>query len=136
MPNVTPSEDELHTTVVKLRADHPALGIGKLHAQLKVDQPTWAMSEKRFRKALQALAPTTTNGDGTDNSNDSQKDLKVTELVAETGLDPTIDTAAVAPKVKVKMFKGGKGKGLVARENILEGEILWAEDPWIVTADR
>jgi hypothetical protein len=31
------------------------------------------------------------------------------------------------------MFKGGKGKGLVAREKILEGEAIWSENPWIST---
>lgn len=141
MTNLTPAEDELHSTIVQLRQDHPSLGVLKLLAQLKTDHPTWAVSEKRFRKALQVVAPTpgiTTQEkqDVEGKKDDVSADGKGQELIAETGLDTTLDTSVIAPKVKVKMFKNGRGKGLVAREKILEGEVLWSEDPWVVTTDR
>jgi hypothetical protein len=131
--SVSPSDEELYTCITQLRSQHPVTGILKLLSQLKLDQPTWTVSEKRFRKALQHVS--------VDNEGDAKEapgeldDTKPSELDVTTGLDPTVD-ATVAPKVKVKMFKGGKGKGLVAREKLLEGEILWTEEPWIVTADR
>ena len=126
-----PSDDELSPLVTSLKASHPDLGIAKLLAQLKLDHPTFSVSEKRLRKVLtQAQSPNPqANGQVSDSqiSKDGSKDL-----IADTGLDSTIDWS-IAPKVKVKMFKEGKGKGLVAREKILEGEALWSEDPWITT---
>jgi hypothetical protein len=120
-----PSDDELSSAIASLKSTHPELGIAKLLAQLKLDQPTYSVSEKRFRKILATTAAS--NGQSVNGEKDGRQDL-----VAETGLDSTIDWS-IAPKIKVKMFKGGKGKGLVAREKILEGEALWSEDPWITT---
>ncbi|GFZ44719.1 Vesicular-fusion protein SEC18 [Saitozyma sp. JCM 24511] len=114
----------------RLRSQNPSLGIAKLLVQLKIEQPGWAVSEKRLRKILQALPG------GADAANGKHQAASgETVLVAETGLDPTIDVAHIAPKVKVKMFGGGKGKGLVAKEKILQGDVLWQEEPWIATAD-
>lgn len=127
-----PSDDELTPIVTSLKASYPELGVAKLLAQLKIDHPTISVSEKRLRKVLaqtQAQA-SSTNGDGQVTGPESKDGSK--DLIAETGLDTTIDWS-IAPKVKVKMFKEGKGKGLVAREKILEGEALWSEDPWITT---
>ena len=33
------------------------------------------------------------------------------------------------------MFGGEKGKGLIAKEKIERGDVVWQEEPWIVTAD-
>lgn len=129
-PPVSPSDDELTPAVQRLRSQNPSLGIAKLLVQLKIEQPGWAVSEKRLRKILQALPG------GADAANGKHQAASgETVLVAETGLDPTIDVAHIAPKVKVKMFGGGKGKGLVAKEKILQGDVLWQEEPWIATAD-
>ncbi|KIR28868.1 putative protein lysine methyltransferase SET5 [Cryptococcus deuterogattii LA55] len=122
---ISPSDDILLPALASLRENHPDKGILKLLAQLKVDHPEWAVSEKRFRKALQ-LAPSP--GDG-------EADPSEKALVADTGLDPSIDVKSIAPKVEVKMFAGGKGKGLVAKEGLKQGEMLWQEEPWIVTSD-
>lgn len=111
---LSPGEDELGAAVEELRGAHPSLGAVKLLIQLRADHPEWAVSEKRLRKMLQARSEV--------------------GLIAHTGLDPSLDVS-IAPKVKVEMFGGGKGKGLVAREGILKGELVWQEDPWIVTAD-
>jgi hypothetical protein len=123
---VVPSDEELSTIVVGLREAHPALGVAKLLAQLKTDNPTISVSEKRLRKTIAQISPSTastTNGEASKDANG--------DLVADTGLDASLDVSAL--KIKVKMFKGGKGKGLVAREKILEGEVIWAEEPWLTT---
>jgi hypothetical protein len=128
--SVVPSDEELSKIVVALREAHPSLGVVKLLAQLKVEHPTLSVSEKRLRKTIAQLSP------------DAAASTKVPvteskdaggEMIADTGLDPSVDVSGSASKVKVKMFKGGKGKGLVAREKILEGEVLWSEDPWVTT---
>lgn len=129
-----PSDEDLAIAVSSTRSTHPELGIAKLLAQLKLDHPTYSVSEKRFRKTLTTLQPQSngSNGHVAGNGSDEKSKDGSKDLIADTGLDSTIDWS-VAPKIKVKMFRDGKGKGLVAREKILEGEVLWSEDPWIIT---
>jgi hypothetical protein len=134
----SPSEDELVAGIKGVRDAHPELGILKLWAQLKTDKPEWAVSEKRFRKAL-ATAGGTASGAGATAPESSGKKKKSKadghELVAQTGLDPTLDIDIIAPKVKAKMFGGTRGKGLVSKSKIEMGEVLWQEDPWIACSD-
>jgi hypothetical protein len=118
-----PPDCELLPVVERLRSENPSLGIPKLLVQLKVQHPEWAVSEKRLRKVLQGLPSAS--------SSTYRDDM----LVTDTGMDPSIDIAHLAPKLKVKMFPGGRGKGLVAKEKMLQGEVLWQEEPWISTAD-
>ncbi|ORX41271.1 hypothetical protein BD324DRAFT_648148 [Kockovaella imperatae] len=123
----SPPSDELFLPfVTTVRRDHPSLGIPKLLALLKTQQPEWSVSEKRLRKAVQSL---TLDEQG-------RESMDEPGLVATTGLDPSITSlaASTAPKVKVRMFGGEKGKGLVARERIHKGEVVWQEEPWIVTS--
>ena len=121
----SPCDDALITAAGEIRYTYPALGLAKLLSQLKSQHPEWIVSEKRFRRVLQSAST----------EERSIKSQSETGLIAETGVDPSIDVARLAPKVKVKMFGGEKGKGLVAKEKILMGEVLWQEEPWIVTAD-
>ena len=123
---VVPSEGELSKIVTSLREAHPELGVVKLLAQLKVEHPTLSVSEKRLRKTL---APSTSAAASTSYEKVS-KDATA-DLVADTGLDASLDVSEL--KIKVRMFKGGRGKGLVAREKILQGEVIWSENPWIAT---
>ena len=125
LPTLSPRDDALITAASDLRLVYPTLGIAKLLIQLKSLHPEWMVSEKRFRKVLQT-API---------DEGSLKSQSETGLVAVTGIDPSVDVARLAPKVKVKMFGGEKGKGLVAKDKILMGDVLWQEEPWIVTAD-
>ncbi|ODN98455.1 protein lysine methyltransferase SET5 [Cryptococcus wingfieldii CBS 7118] len=131
---ISPPDEELIITTKELRAAHPDKSILKLLAQLKLDRPEWSVSEKRFRKAHSA----TSDGEGStpgasQSAGTGGKGEK--PLIADTGLDPSVDVASLAPKVEVKMFKGGKGKGLVAKDGLEMGEMLWQEEPWIVTSD-
>lgn len=126
---VSPADDELSTAVASLKAASPELGITKVLARLRSDNPSWSVSEKRLRKVLAQLQGESAPASGGTQGESSH------DLIADTGLDTTIDWS-VAPKVKVKMFKDGKGKGLVAREKIQEGEMIWSEDPWVATRSK
>jgi hypothetical protein len=128
--SVAPSDEELSPVVTKLRTENPSTGVPKLLQQLKSEHSDWAVSEKRLRKLLQTLNLPSTAVDSTGGDVDGE-----TGLVADTGLDPSINVGGIAPKVKARMFGGEKGKGLVARDKILQGEVIWSEEPWIVTAD-
>jgi hypothetical protein len=51
-PPVSVSDDELKAALIIQRANHPTLGVSKLHAQLLLAHPDWAgkISEKRTKK--------------------------------------------------------------------------------------
>ncbi|WVW81379.1 hypothetical protein I302_103371 [Kwoniella bestiolae CBS 10118] len=136
MTNPTPTDDELKSAAQILRQTHPSLGISKLFAQLKTDHPEWVVSEKRFKKFVTPSTTTTstsTDGNGSGADGDKGGD---DGLIAKTGLDPSLDIGSIAPKIKVKMFNvQGKGKGLVAKEKLQVGELVWQEEPWIATND-
>jgi len=117
-----PTDEALVPAVQTLRDANSSLGVAKLLQRLKSDHPDWAVSEKRLRKFV---TPASTAASVKDEPG----------LMAFTGLDTTINAAEIAHKVKARLFGGEKGKGLVAREKILEGEVIWQEEPWIVTAD-
>lgn len=126
--NVLPRDDELVTAVTGIRQTQPTIGIAKLTALVKSQNPSWLISEKRLRKVLQQAAENEVE------SSSSKPEQDEIELVAQTGIDETIEWCE-APKVRVKMFGGVKGKGLVAKEKILMGEVIWQEEPWIVSPD-
>lgn len=109
---VSPSDDELKQVLVSLRSENANLGVPKLHALLLAANPSWKVSEKRTRRVLQneglILAPVSSSS-------------KVIE---------GLDVSKWTPKVDVKYFGRNKGKGLVAKEKIVEGEIVWKEDPF------
>lgn len=110
----TPNEQEVLDQVNIIRSSQPDLGLLKVLAALKRQNSTWSISEKRLRAILQKASSDT--------------------LTASTALDSTLDIPRMAPKVEARLLKG-RGKGLVAKEKILRGELLWQEDPWICTAD-
>ncbi|WRT63316.1 uncharacterized protein IL334_000221 [Kwoniella shivajii] len=144
--SVAPSDEELNSAAIILRSAHPSLGIGKLLAQLKLDNPEWSISEKRFKRFLPRPSSSSSEkgqgdgevnggGSGSGSSNVTEVNQKDGGLIAQTGIDTFLDIKQIAPKVKVKMFKDGKGKGLVVREKLQMGEMIWQEDPWIATND-
>ncbi|KAF9529087.1 hypothetical protein CPB83DRAFT_853201 [Crepidotus variabilis] len=157
----TPSEAELTEALIELKARDPSLGISKIHVQLLEHYPEWVVSEKRTRKILQAngltLAHHATNG-GT-----GEKDLSTVPKIPlvpkytskeyvppgpgttreplppleypKSKLMKDLDVHQWSPKVTVKWFDAKRGKGLVATEEIEEGEIIWKEDPWVVAPE-
>ncbi|WWC67212.1 uncharacterized protein I206_101119 [Kwoniella pini CBS 10737] len=129
MSGITPTEEELKNKASSLRELNPTLGINKLLLQLKLDEPNWIVSEKRFKKYITPSINTTSTNLNDDNN-------EIDELIAKTGIDNSIEISKIAPKVKVKMFNlNGKGKGLIAKEKLQKGELLWHEEPWIGTSD-
>ncbi|KAI0363233.1 SET domain-containing protein [Pilatotrama ljubarskyi] len=119
-----PTEEQLKAALLELRSENPALGIAKMHALLLSKHPEWTVSEKRTRKILQTAGLVlNTNGS-------TPGQLYPTSKVIE-GLDVTKWTQ----KVEVKYFGKTKGKGLVAKERIAEGETIWKEDPFVLAPE-
>ncbi|KAI0354211.1 SET domain-containing protein [Trametes cingulata] len=121
---VTPTEEELKNALLELRAENPVLGIAKIHALLLSKRPEWTVSEKRTRKILQnAGLVLNTNGN-------APAQLYPTSKVIEG-----LDVSKWTQKVEVKYFGKTKGKGLVAKERIAEGETIWKEDPFVLAPE-
>ena len=130
-PPISPPEDALKSAVLSLRNEHPTLGVTKLHAFLLSEHPEWTVSEKRLRRMMTAsgltLAPqrkvvTAAAAPGAH--------IYPSSALIE-GLDVTKWTAAVS----IKYFDKQRGKGLIAKEAISEGQVIWKEDPFIIAPE-
>ncbi|KAG6812905.1 hypothetical protein H0H92_015457 [Tricholoma furcatifolium] len=124
-PKISPSEDELRSALVALKIRYPSLGIAKTHSILLASYPDWLVSEKRTRKVLQSegLILDTPSPQGAD------------FVYPSSRLIPDLDISRWTSKVQVRYFDKRKGKGLVATEDIEEGEAIWKEDPFILAPE-
>jgi len=122
--SVLPSEDLLKAALVALKSANPSLGIAKTHARLLETYPTWTVSEKRTRKLLQHEG-LVLNGTPTPE----------VAVYPSSRVIHNLDVHKWTPKVKVKYFDKRKGKGLVATQEIKEGEVIWREDPFILAPE-
>jgi hypothetical protein len=112
---VLPSDDDLKIALLDIKSQNPSLGIAKTHALLLSEHPTWSVSEKRVRKVLQAeglLLPSTPPVDGTKG-----------KIYPSSKLIDKLEVSKWSTKVLATYFDKAKGKGLVAKERIVEGEI-------------
>ena len=46
-----------------------------------------------------------------------------------------LDLAKWSEKIEVRYFNRLKGKGLIARERIEEGDVIWKEDPFVIAPE-
>jgi hypothetical protein len=123
----SPPEDELRDALVSLKSHNPTLGITKTHALLLASHPSWAVSEKRARKILQT--------EGLVLSGTSTPISETTNVYPSSRLIPNFDVNKWTPKIEVRFFDRKKGKGLVATEDIAEGETVWKEDSFILAPE-
>lgn len=127
---VVPTDSDLAAALVDLRAKNPSLGTSKLHTALLASRPEWTVSEKRTKKILQSEGLILVSG-SSQTRDTSKADPPLPSSRVVEGLDVTQWT----PKVEVKYFGKGKGKGLVAKERITSGETVWKEDPFILAPE-
>ncbi|KAF7321946.1 Set-like protein [Mycena kentingensis (nom. inval.)] len=116
-----PNDDDLTPAIAGLRIAYPSLGIPKLHAQLKKDFPDWQVSEKRLRKVLAEIAAAASASTST--------------VHPTSKLVDGLDISQWTTRVQVAVFDEAKGKGLVAKEKIREGDTIWVEDPWVIAPE-
>ncbi len=122
---VYPSEDELTVAIVQLKKDNPELGIPKVHARLTSKYPDWTVSEQRTRKILQKQGLIVS----------APGETRQIHVYPSSRLVAGLDVPKWTPKVEVRWFDKRKGKGLVATQEIREGEVIWKEDPFIVAPE-
>lgn len=128
----SPPEDFLRTALISLKSSNPSLGIPKIHALLLSTYPDWTVSEKRMRKILQTEGLVIA---AKDNANGTVAAGKGARKYPSSRVIPNLDLSKWTPKVEVKYFDNKKGKGLVASQDIAEGEAIWKEDPFIIAPE-
>lgn len=121
----SPSEDELAKAVIELKKENPELGISKVRTLLTAKYPHWTVSEKRTRKILQDQGLIVSPSGGPPS----------VPVYPSSRVISSFNVAKWTPKVEVKWFDKRKGKGLVATQEIKEGEVIWREDPFIVAPE-
>ncbi|KAG0706186.1 hypothetical protein DFH29DRAFT_996092 [Suillus ampliporus] len=124
--NVIPTEDEVRKAAIELKKSNPASGVAKIHSLLLDANPSWTVSEKRVRKMLQSEG--LVKSDGTPNSTTNT-------IHPSSRLNKSLDVDKWTNRVEVKYFDAIKGKGLVAKEKIAKGDVLWKEDPFILAPE-
>lgn len=125
---VSPPETELKIVLTALRNENPTLGVPKLHALLLTTRPEWAVSEKRARKILQNEGLILSSGQRNGNATE-------TNSFPKSKLIELLDVSKIADKVEVHYFDERKGKGLLAKQNLAENEVVWKEDPFILAPE-
>lgn len=120
----SPTEDELTLAIVDLKKENPEFGIAKVHSVLMRKHPDWTVSEKRTRKILQTQGLIVSGLGHTS-----------VQVFPSSRIVSGLSVSKWTPKVEVKWFDKRKGKGLVATQEIKEGEVIWKEDPFIVAPE-
>ncbi|PPQ65023.1 hypothetical protein CVT24_008171 [Panaeolus cyanescens] len=150
--STSPSEETLAKALIALKAEHPALGISKVHALLLQTYPDWIVSEKRTKKILQNHGlvvqapvqaredeiPTTNgnnNGEASGSGSGTPSGEKEKMVYPTSRVVNNLDVDHWSKKVAVKFFDKKKGKGLVATQDIEEGEVVWKEEPFILAPE-
>ncbi|KAG6336301.1 hypothetical protein ID866_2777 [Astraeus odoratus] len=124
------ADDELRAALITLKQEKPVLGVPKLHALLLEKNPTWSVSEKRVRKILQAEGLLANSQGQQQNRNGS-----LAAIYPSSTLNQSLDVNKWSKKIAVRYFDAVRGKGLVATEKIVEGEVIWKEDPFILAPE-
>jgi hypothetical protein len=151
---ISPPEEDLKAAVASLKKGHPALGTAKLHALLLSENPSWTVSEKRLRRILKISNPDgppglaqhqgleyattgtgTPRGPGPSSSPPTTTGSKAAHLYPSSTLVDGLDVSRWTTIIEVKYFDKKKGKGLVAKEPISEGQVVWKEDPFIIAPE-
>ncbi|KAL4254690.1 hypothetical protein ABKN59_004451 [Abortiporus biennis] len=127
MATTSPTEDDLKKALIELRAEHATLGISKLHLLLLGGHPDWLVSEKRTRKFLQEQGLVL-------RANSSNTPTPSASFPTSRLID-NLELSKWTTKVEIKYFGKKKGKGLIAKEHIAEGDIIWKEDPFILAPE-
>ena len=131
----SPPDDLLRDALKDLRDKNPTLGTSKLHALLLGQHTEWSVSEKRVKKILTAenLILTPTPGKNVKNIEKHDKNREI--LHPRSRVIDDLDINRFTKMVKVVDFGPSKGKGLVAVEDIKEGQDIWKEDPFAISPE-
>lgn len=143
MSGTTPTEEQVTQAADKILEGDAGLGIGKLLAQLQVENE-WSLSEKRLKNILTqaGLRPTPAAGPAdaenqADSTGDAPSSKKKKKKSKKNVHDPSvplsqIDASVPLPEgLRSHYFGPVKGKGLVAEQDFPEGALFFIEDAYV-----
>lgn len=134
---ISPPDDVLRAAFRDIRSKNPTLGTNKLHALLLSQYEGWVVSEKRAKKILASenlvLSPHPVSSKSNETAGTSKQSNEA--LHPRSRIIDNLDVTRWSKKVKVVDFGSPKGKGLVATEDIEEGEDIWKEDPFAIAPE-
>lgn len=122
---VSPPDEAVIEAIKLVKDPNPEIGVSKLQSAILAANPAWTLSEKRIRKLLKP--PPVTDSEGLV----SNPKAKETPIHPTSKLNDDLNVEQWSKKVQVKQFGKARGKGLVAKEDIAEGEAIWKEEPFI-----
>lgn len=103
------------------------------------EAPTSANPKKRTRGKTKTKLNQATSGEvprtTDDRDNEGENSAAPDALYPISQLNQELRVDEWTKKAEVKVFDGTKGKGLVAAEDVAEGEVIWKEDPFIYCPD-
>ncbi|KAK9486512.1 hypothetical protein V1527DRAFT_463510 [Lipomyces starkeyi] len=128
-----PTEDEVLQFVLDIKKSEPELGIVKLHARIKSEEPTWVLSINRLKSILRSHSLKHTSSTATSNDNDAtiEDQFRNRLYISQTVSSPIADLS-LPPAIEV-FNSQSRGKGLQVSsklpktESIPEGTVLWTE---------
>ncbi|KAH6909592.1 hypothetical protein BKA70DRAFT_1371651 [Coprinopsis sp. MPI-PUGE-AT-0042] len=112
---ISPADDDLKSALIELKSRNPAMGITKIHALLLKERPEWTVSEKRTKKILQS------------------EGLVSGPSGSATAPQTVFPSSKVIPDLD--FYDKCKGKGLEATAELQEGEVIWKEDPFVISPE-
>lgn len=124
----SPPDDAVLEAIRAVKETNSDIGVAKLQTAILTANPTWTLSEKRIRKLLK---PTTTGTDAPVAPNAANQKTGTAPSYPISKLNGDLNVEQWTKKVQVKQFGKARGKGLVAKEDIAEGEVIWKEEPFI-----
>jgi hypothetical protein len=127
---ISPPEEALRSAVLSLRSRHPSLGVSKLHALLLSENSGWTVSEKRLRRIMTAEGLTLQP-----QSQRKAAPASGAHIYPSSTLIEDLDVAKWTAAVEIKYFDKQRGKGLIAKEPISEGQVVWKEDPFVIAPE-
>lgn len=115
---ITPHERQVVDAVIAIWKEDPStesLGVPKLHSIVKEKHPNWSLSEKRVRALLKkfGLMPT----------------ANVEQYTYAKDITSLKTPHVVVPDKLTLQMTSKRGKGLFAKTEIKEGELIWEEAP-------
>jgi hypothetical protein len=128
-PMGTPTDTEVVSAATTIRSQNPSLGLTKLLAQIKAQNPEWSLSEK--------VPPSHNNHPA--NPPQRLKKLLSGQAIFTSSSKATsrpLPDLQLPPSVRVTVHPE-TGKGLVAAKKLRAGETVWKEGPlvWALPLD-
>ncbi|KAJ2162134.1 hypothetical protein GGF46_000876 [Coemansia sp. RSA 552] len=122
---VVPSEPELQGAIGAVKRDRPELGIPRVLAAIRAENPTWQLSEKRLRKFMDSMGLVQRSSSGDSNGSSATSTIPRSKLAPSDFI-----TTAGQGQIEVRLVDGTKGKGVFATCDLAKDVNVFEETPF------